>query len=51
MVFGFTPDSLYQTIPSGVMAIPYGLAPAPAGEFHIFTSPVLGSSRPRCPRS
>jgi hypothetical protein len=22
MVFGFTPDSLYQTRPSGVMAIP-----------------------------
>src|SRR5712692_10953252 len=39
IVFGFTPDSLYQTIPSGVMAMPYGFDPGPPGEFHIFTSP------------
>src|SRR5947209_7435636 len=51
IVFGFTPDSLYQTIPSGVMAMPYGFDVGPPGEFHIFTSPVLGSRRPRCPRS
>src|SRR5690349_7297693 len=50
-VFGCTPDSLYQIIPSGVMAMPYGCDFAPPGESHIFTSPVLGFSRPRCPRS
>src|SRR2546425_9486941 len=47
MVFGFTPDSLYQTIPSGVIAIPYGAAFAPPGEGHIFTAPELNSSLPR----
>src|SRR5207248_2721373 len=31
-VFGSRPDSLYQTVPSGVTAIPYGLAPAPPGD-------------------
>src|SRR5713101_32558 len=49
MVFGFTPDSLYQTIPSGVIAIPYGAAFAPPGEGHIFTAPELNSSLPRWP--
>src|SRR5438552_1061912 len=50
-VFGFTPDSLYHTIPSGVMTIPYGADPAPPGESHNFTALVAGSSLPRCPRS
>src|SRR3989441_319658 len=50
-VFGFTPDSLYHTIPSGVMTIPYGADPAPPGEAHVFTSLLAGSSLPRCPRS
>src|SRR2546422_6466657 len=50
-VFGFTPDSLYQTIPSGVIAMPYGFDPGPPGDGHILTSPFFGSSRPRCPRS
>jgi hypothetical protein len=49
MVFGFTPDSLYQTIPSGVIAIPYGLDPDPPGEGHILTAPEAGSRRPRFP--
>src|SRR2546422_3907701 len=50
-VFGFTPDSLYHTIPSGVMTIPYGADPAPPGEAHVFKSLLAGSSLPRCPRS
>src|SRR2546422_4282620 len=33
-VFGSRPDSLYQTVPSGVTAIPYGLAPLPPGDGH-----------------
>jgi len=36
-VFGSMPDSLNQTVPSGVTAIPYGLAPAPPGEGHSST--------------
>src|SRR5437588_2347586 len=50
-VFGITPDSLYHTIPSGVMAMPYGWDFAPPGDGHTFTSPVFGSSRPRLPPS
>src|SRR6266571_500006 len=50
-VFGFTPDSLYHTIPSGVMTIPYGADLAPPGESHNLTAPLAGSSLPRCPRS
>src|SRR5271168_1234505 len=49
IVFGFTPDSLYHTIPSGVIAIPYGADSGPPGEGHIFTAPEVGSSRPRFP--
>src|SRR6266571_5188030 len=49
MVFGFTPDSLYQTIPSGIIAMPYGADFAPPGEAHIFTAPDVISSRPRWP--
>src|SRR5713101_267985 len=49
MVFGFTPDSLYHTMPSGVMVIPYGADPLPLGDGHIFTAPVTGSSRPKFP--
>src|SRR6266446_10400423 len=49
IVFGFTPDSLYQTIPSGVIAIPYGADFAPPGDAHIFTAPEVMSSRPRWP--
>src|SRR5437667_5423062 len=48
-VFGATPDSLYHTIPSGVMVIPYGLAPLPPGDGHIFALPETGSSRPSLP--
>src|SRR5260370_4768641 len=49
MVFGFIPDSLYQTIPSGVIAMPYGADFAPPGEAHIFTAPDVISSRPSWP--
>src|SRR5437667_6787060 len=48
-VFGVTPDSLYQTMPSGVIVIPYGSDPAPPGEAHILTAPDTGSRRPRFP--
>src|SRR5204863_5625161 len=47
IVFGFTPDSLYQTIPSGVIVMPYGADFAPPGDAHIFTAPEAMSSRPR----
>jgi len=50
-VFGWTPDSLYQTNPSAVVAIPYGLEPGPPGERHSSTLPELGSSRPSMPRA
>src|ERR1700730_8463455 len=49
IVFGFTPDSLYHTIPSGVIAIPYGSDPGPPGEGQIFTAPETGSRHPRLP--
>src|SRR6266581_6614286 len=49
IVFGFTPDSLYQTIPSGVIAMPYGADFAPPGDCHIFTAPEVMSRRPRWP--
>src|ERR1700730_15075221 len=49
IVFSFTPDSLYHTIPSAVIAIPYGSDPGPPGDGHIFTAPETGSSRPRLP--
>jgi len=42
MVLGLTPDSLYQTPPSLVMAIPYGPESDPPGESHILTAPVAG---------
>src|SRR5271169_5210480 len=38
MVFGFRPDSLYQTWPSFVIAIPYGSDSAPPGDNHSFNS-------------
>jgi hypothetical protein len=47
-VFGVTPDSLYQTTPSPVTAMPYGSEPEPPGEGHSFSSfPLAGS---KCPR-
>jgi len=49
IVFGFTPYSLYHTMPSGVMVMPYGFDSGPPGEFHSFTSRVFGASLPRCP--
>src|SRR5580704_10568527 len=49
MVFGFTPDSLYHTIPSGVIAIPYGFDSGPPGESYIFTAPVAVFSLPKWP--
>ena len=50
-VLGVTPDSLYQTSPSFVIAIPYGSDSAPRGEFHSFNSfPLAGSKWPRYPR-
>src|SRR6266702_4649226 len=51
-VLGFTPDSLYQTSPSLVTAIPYGSESVPAGEAHSFSSfPLAGSKCPRYPRA
>jgi len=56
-VFGSMPDSLNQTVPSGVTAIPYGLAPAPPGEGtpRLFASRIeigrAGRARSRCRRS
>jgi hypothetical protein len=47
IVFGLTPDSLYQTIPSGVIAMAYGADFAPPGDSHIVTAPEAKSSRPR----
>jgi hypothetical protein len=38
IVFGFTPDSLYPTIPSGVIAMPYGSESCSQGEARIFTA-------------
>src|SRR6266699_2850982 len=46
-VFGRTPDSLYQTMPSTIV-IPYGLDLGPPGEGHsAFILPVFVSKRPR----
>src|ERR1700693_4101402 len=46
-VFGRTPASLYQTMPS-TMVIPYGLDLGPPGEGHsAVILPVLVSNRPR----
>jgi hypothetical protein len=45
-VFGLTPDSLYQTMPSAVTAIPYGLEAPPPGEAHSSTFFVVGEARP-----
>jgi hypothetical protein len=51
-VLGFTPDSLYQTSPSLVTAIPYGSDPVPPGDAHSFSSfPLAGSKCPRYPRA
>src|SRR5258708_38387396 len=51
-VFGFTPDSLYQTSPSFVIAIPYGSDPAPPGDLNSFSSfPPAGSKCPKYPRA
>ena len=50
-VLGFTPDSLYQTSPSLVIAIPYGSDSVPPGDGHSFISfPAAGSKCPRYPR-
>ena len=46
-VLGVTPDSLYQTVPSGTIAIPYGRDEGPPGEGHSSTLSVAGSSLPR----
>src|SRR5207247_617954 len=45
MVLGFTPDSLYQTIPSGVIAMPYGCE-CSVGTFFKSIFPVRGSNLP-----
>src|SRR5437660_12524939 len=51
-VFGFTPDSLYQTSPSLEMAMPYGRDVPPPGEAHsLMNLPVAGSKWPRNPRA
>src|ERR1700688_1936077 len=51
-VFGFTPDSLYQTSPSFVIAIPYGSDSEPPGDNHSLSSfPLDGSKCPRYPRA
>ena len=50
-VFGFTPDSLYQTTPSRVEAIPYGREVGPPGEGHSSTFSVFGSNLPIKPRA
>jgi hypothetical protein len=51
-VLGFTPDSLYQTSPSFVTAIPYGSEPAPPGDVHSFNSfPPAGSKCHKYPRA
>ncbi len=50
-VLGLTPDSLYQTSPSAVPAIPYGREWGPPGDGHSSTFPDLGSSRPSIPRA
>ena len=50
-VLGCTPDSLYQTSPSLVVAMPYGWDSGPPGEAHSFSSfPLAGSKCPRYPR-
>src|ERR1700761_9771081 len=49
MVFGFTPDSLFQTIPSGVITMPYGLDSAPPGDGYIFTARLSRFRTPRWP--
>ena len=47
-VLGFTPDSLYQTSPSLVIAIPYGSDSGPPGDDHSLSSlPAEGS---KCPK-
>src|SRR5580693_10041107 len=51
-VFGFTPDSLYQTSPSLVIAIPYGSDSAPPGDAHSLNNlPAAGSKCPKYPRA
>src|SRR2546427_12589609 len=51
-VLGFTPDSLYQTSPSFVTAIPYGSESEPPGDNHSLSSfPPDGSKCPRYPRA
>src|ERR1700730_1834941 len=47
-VLGLTPDSLYQTSPSFVMAIPYGSDSEPPGDGHSLSSVPLEGSK--CPR-
>src|SRR5437764_13787519 len=49
MVFGFAPDSLYQSAPL-VKTMPYGSDFGPLGDGHSFTSPVFVSRRPSIPR-
>ncbi|OLB60823.1 MAG: hypothetical protein AUI11_12355 [Acidobacteria bacterium 13_2_20CM_2_66_4] len=46
IVFGFTPDSLYQ-MTSWIEAIPYGSDCGPPGDGHSLTLPDFVSSRPR----
>src|ERR671936_2108446 len=46
IVFGLTPDSLYQ-MTSWIDVIPYGSDLGPPGDGHSFVAPVLGSIRPR----
>src|SRR5713101_6141765 len=51
-VLGFTPDSLYQTSASFVIAIPYGSDSEPPGDNHSFSSfPPDGSKCPKYPRA
>src|ERR1700688_1779169 len=51
-VLGLTPDSLYHTSSSLVMAMPYGSDSEPPGDDHSFSSfPADGSKCPRYPRA
>src|SRR2546430_971025 len=48
-VFGFTPDSLYQIMPSRAAVIPYGSEPEPPGDGHSSCLPDFGSNCPMYP--
>jgi hypothetical protein len=50
-VFGCTPDSLNQTAPSLVTAMPYGREAVPPGAGNSVTLPFAGSTIPSIPRA